>query len=239
MILVSNKPMRPNGRPKRPVVAGIVFGISATMVTFMGGLVLWAPSAAIGSDEERDAPMRHDIYIREEPNGTISFTDNPDRYDYWKKFIGQKSTSGSKFFNFKKNFLLWDYHIRSLGEENQVEPALIKAVVMVESAFNPRALSPKGARGLMQLMPETARLVGCRNMYDPLDNLAGGTRYLKQMLIRFGSRRLALAAYNAGPRAVSKYNGVPPYQETQQYVRRVESFYRQFALNDLSLGKRR
>ncbi|MCB1035234.1 MAG: lytic transglycosylase domain-containing protein, partial [Acidobacteria bacterium] len=98
---------------------------------------------------------------------------------------------------------------------------LVQAVVQVESGYNPNALSNKGAMGLMQLMPETARSLSVSDPYDPEENLRGGTLYLRQMLDRFGDLQMALAAYNAGPTAVERYQAVPPYPETRTYVRRV------------------
>ena len=110
-----------------------------------------------------------------------------------------------------------------------VDPALVRSIVEAESGFNPRATSPAGARGLMQLMPGTAQSLGVVDAYDPAENLRGGTRYLRGLLDRFGDVRLAVAAYNAGPAAVERFGGVPPFPETQAYVRRVLTRYRELS----------
>lgn len=116
--------------------------------------------------------------------------------------------------------------IRAAAQRHGIDPALVAAVIQVESGFNPRAVSPAGAKGLMQLMDVTAASLGVRDPFDPAQNLDGGARYLRQMLDRFaGDLRLALAAYNAGPLAVEWAGGVPDYPETRAYVSKVLATY--------------
>ncbi len=105
--------------------------------------------------------------------------------------------------------------------ERELDPELVRAVVQVESGYNPRALSAKGAMGLMQLMPDTARDFEVADPWDPEQNIRAGTAYLKRLLDRFDDLELALAAYNAGPEAVTQYSGVPPFEETRNYVHAV------------------
>ena len=119
-----------------------------------------------------------------------------------------------------------DSLIEKYSSKNGLDKDFVKALVKQESGFNPNATSKCGAMGLMQLMPSTAQGLGVSNAYDIEQNIAGGTKYLKSMIDRFnGDEKLALAAYNAGPNAVKKYGGIPPYQETQNYVKNVLSIY--------------
>jgi soluble lytic murein transglycosylase-like protein len=118
--------------------------------------------------------------------------------------------------------------IRQAAQANGLDPALVAAVARAESGFNPAAGSPAGAQGLMQLMPGTARGLGVTDPFDAAQSANGGAKYLRTQLDRFGDPALALAAYNAGPGAVTKYGGVPPYAETQTYVQRVLGYYEAF-----------
>jgi len=130
-----------------------------------------------------------------------------------------------------------DVGIREIASVYGLEPALIKAVISVESDFNPRAVSRKGARGLMQLMPLTASELGVERIHNPWENIEGGARYLRERLDRFGGDlTLALAAYNAGEAIVLRYGGIPPYPETRQFVAEVLARYRAFKAQGSSPG---
>lgn len=117
--------------------------------------------------------------------------------------------------------------VEHAAREHQVDPLLVDAIIRAESGYSPLAISPKGAAGLMQIMPATARQLGARDRFDPADNVRAGVRYLKALRDTFGDDRLALAAYNAGPAAVRRHRGVPPYQETIEYVGKVTNYYQQ------------
>ena len=126
---------------------------------------------------------------------------------------------------------MYNQAIETAAALHNVDAALVRAVIHAESAFNPYAVSPKGAQGLMQLMPATARMLGVSNSFSPESNIHGGTKYLAQLLKRFRNEAHAIAAYNAGEVPVTKYNGIPPYSETRAYVRRVLQLKKQYSVS--------
>lgn len=115
----------------------------------------------------------------------------------------------------------WEPIVAPIAAKYGIETKWVLRIIEAESGGNPNAVSPKGAIGLMQLMPATARALGVQNPFDPVQNIEGGVRYLRHLLDRFGDLRLALAAYNAGPGNVERYGGVPPFPETLRYLRRI------------------
>lgn len=120
--------------------------------------------------------------------------------------------------------------IRASAEVFTIDESLIRAIIHAESAYQPEALSPQGAQGLMQLMPATQKELQIEDVFDPVSNIEGGTRYLAGLMKEFDQNiELAAAAYNAGPGAVRKYGGIPPYKETREYVRRVKILYRRYS----------
>ncbi|HSA05570.1 MAG TPA: lytic transglycosylase domain-containing protein [Candidatus Gastranaerophilales bacterium] len=128
-----------------------------------------------------------------------------------------KTSSTDEKFNRKElNQLIEKY-----SRKNNLDKDLVSAVIKAESGFNPKAVSPAGAQGLMQLMPATAKGLGVEDPFDPEQNISGGTKYLSNLIHKYNSVELGLAAYNAGPGSVNKYGGIPPYAETQNYVRKI------------------
>jgi hypothetical protein len=129
----------------------------------------------------------------------------------------------------KKTEALWQPIILRAANRHQVDPALVKAMIMVESSYNPRAISRRGARGLMQLMPKTAEALGVGDSFDPEHNINAGVKYFRKLLNRFnGDVKLALAAYNAGSRKVRLYQGVPPFRATHSYIRKVLEYHQYY-----------
>nr|MBI1231938.1 transglycosylase SLT domain-containing protein [Cytophagales bacterium] len=153
----------------------------------------------------------------------IEFTSSGFTKTYLAKdYLSKSDTHHISLRPYKKQAKFNSY-IEIASKKHDVSKALIEAVIQVESAYNPNATSPKGAMGLMQLMPATARELGVSDAYNAEENIEGGVKYLRYLLNAYeGETRLALAAYNAGEGAVNKYQGIPPYKETQNYVRKIE-----------------
>lgn len=167
------------------------------------------------------------IYVFKEPDGSVRFSSKPPKGNVRAKvFTGSnakysviRGRRSSRSVLFKTKY---SSSIRKAALKNKLDESLIRAVIHAESAFRPHVVSKKGAQGLMQLMPGTARQWGVRNAFSPEENIAGGARHLAMLVKKYsGNERLALAAYNAGEQAVKRYNGVPPYRETQNYVQKV------------------
>ena len=170
-------------------------------------------------------PARADLYRFVAPDGTVHFTNVPTDERY-RSIVPRPlaQPSGSAFFNESG----YDRLIVAAARRHDVPAALVKAIIRAESNFNAGAVSRTGARGLMQLMPDTARALGVVNVFHPVENVNGGTLYPRAMLKRYGDLSRALAAYNAGPTAVDHYGGIPPYRETRDYVDKVLAYYRDY-----------
>jgi soluble lytic murein transglycosylase-like protein len=137
-----------------------------------------------------------------------------------------KPQKTSPKFAVKNEEILYASIVSKIANKHKIDPAIIMAIIMAESGYNPRAVSKKGAKGLMQLMPRTAKSLGVKNIFNPNDNINAGVRYFKKNLNRFnGDVKLALAAYNAGSGNVRKYRGIPPFRATKIYVKKVLEYY--------------
>lgn len=185
------------------------------------------------------------IYVYRDQDGVLNFTNIPshDRNQTLVEIKKYRSSSAPRAMPVSYNpdrklplrTMVPPAHVDDIvtraAENYQVDKALVHAMIHAESAFDPRAVSAKGASGLMQLMPGTAQRFGVRNVFDPAENVSGGVRYMRELLETFKfDMRLALAAYNAGENAVLRYGGIPPYRETESYVSKVmqlHALYRQ------------
>jgi soluble lytic murein transglycosylase-like protein len=187
-----------------------------------------------------------DIFRFQDEKGVIHFTNVPSNSnfqlffkEYEKNRPSPSSKGASKTLASKSaalnNLPLLAPHIDEASQQYGIDPKLIQAIIHVESNFDPQALSRKGAQGLMQLMPQTARDLQVSDAFSPKENIDGGTRYLRYLLDMYNQDMvLALAAYNAGPEKVNLFRGIPPYQETRTYVQKVTQVYNQLKSRLLS-----
>ncbi len=179
---------------------------------------------------------RAEVYVYEMPDGSRVITDHPINAKHSRvvrvapdvkgagKLAAQKNSPA-----FREDASTYDRLIRRYADEYGVDFALVKAIMTVESSFNPYAVSDKGARGLMQMMPSTAGRYGVRDIYNPVENVRAAVKHLKYLSDTFNNKSiLVIAAYNAGENAVKQHRGIPPYEETQNYVKKVLSYQRQY-----------
>ena|SRR5215831_7886252 len=183
--------------------------------------------AALASWSLPFSHLRAEVYQYIDATGTIALTNVPSDVRYRRIELDSSA----------RRLVLPERELAPViarhSQQQQLHPALIRAIIKAESNFDPHAISRRGAVGLMQLMPQTAVRLDVRDLYDPDDNVGGGTKYLRQLLDRFhGNLPLALAAYNAGENVVDRYQSLPPIDETRQYVRKVLRYYRTFLTRD-------
>ena len=165
---------------------------------------------AMAADQGHEYARRRLPYVRAQPNTALPACLLPDRIA-----LGMKARREVEAL------------VKQLAPQYAIDPHLVMAVISVESGFNARAVSPKNAQGLMQLIPETAERFGVQRVFHPAENIKGGLAYLRWLMAFFqGEVKLVLAAYNAGERAVERYNGIPPFEETRNYVERITSMYK-------------
>jgi soluble lytic murein transglycosylase len=165
-----------------------------------------------------------DIYVYVDHEGTLHFTNTPTSSQY-KVYMRETFAKPTTTYHDTS----YDDVISEAAKRHGLSSSLIKALIHVESFFNPRAVSKKGAIGLMQIMPGNLQALNISDPFDPWENIMGGASYLKSMLERFrGELPLALAAYNAGPTAVERYRDIPPYPETKAYVKKVMRYFRHY-----------
>jgi soluble lytic murein transglycosylase-like protein len=191
---------------------------SLRLAIFLAGILaigLTVPAVSLG-----------DIYKFVDKDGVIHFSNVPTTQGKWVLIIKEQRVQ----FNLGQNFEKYEPEIWKASQRYSVDYNLVRAIIKAESNFNPKAVSRAGAKGLMQLMPETASILQVNDSFHPEENIDGGVRYLRYLLNIYNDNlQLALAAYNAGEKAVFKYRGIPPYQETQTYVQRVLGYYQKYS----------
>lgn len=198
----------------------ILKGLSALVLVILIGITTLTP-----------ADLFAEIYSYVDEDGVMHFSNVPSspRYRLCSNEIPRYSSFGFSNYSGGRNANAYDAIIREACRNYGTSFELVKAVIHVESGFNPNAVSRAGALGLMQIMPYNLNDFGVLDPFDPRDNVMGGTRYLKQLMEKYNSDlTLSLAAYNAGPGAVDKYRDIPPFPETEDYVQRVLKYYHHY-----------
>ncbi len=183
-------------------------------------LLVFVPSLAVS-----------DIYVRTHKDGHREFTNRPSGPGWIFYMTESGRQPVVRFVKKAGKPKSLDEIITEISDKFDIEAGLVKAIIRAESNCDPKAISSKGAQGLMQLMPGTARELNVTRPFDPRENIIGGVKYIKGLLASYGDLRLALAAYNAGPGNVEKYAGIPPYRETINYVKKVIRYYKSFKKN--------
>jgi hypothetical protein len=169
--------------------------------------------------------VRAQVYTRTNANGVVEATNVPDSTGFRLTYPGKGTLIHSRGFQRSRAYWsMYDHHVEAAARLHQLSPDLVRSVMSAESEFDQWAVSSKGAQGLMQLMPATARRFGVTDPFDARQNIFGGTQYLRVLMDQFGGDvSLVLAAYNAGEGAVLRYGGIPPYRETRGYVQKVQA----------------
>jgi hypothetical protein len=168
-----------------------------------------------------------EIYVRVHQDGKKEFTNRPAGPG-WMLYMTDSGVEPLIKFSERGKPRDIEAIIADISSQFAIDRHLVKAIIKAESNYNPNAVSPKGAKGLMQLMPSTAKQLKVQRPFDPEENIVGGVKYIKGMLASYGNLDTALAAYNAGPAAVKKYAGIPPYRETVEYVKKVLGLYKRY-----------
>lgn len=224
---------------RRVALEGVEGTVQTTARQIQTGRWNYSENVATSPGSAADRVQRGAVYRVVKPDGSIEYTNvNPGEgtgravtmlFTYIATCVACNLHSTIDWSRVRLNLTAYADAIRTASAESGVDEAFLRAVIHAESAFNPNALSLKGAQGLMQLMPGTASDMGVLDAFDAGQNIRGGARYLAQLLHTFGgNEQLAAAAYNAGPGAVQRYKGVPPYAETQVYVKRVGELRRRY-----------
>lgn len=174
--------------------------------------------------------LHADIYKYVDADGVVHFTNTPCNVDC-DLYLREAPAARPSYDPSGGVSSLWmDEYVDRFSRAHRLSPALVKAIIRAESNGERYAVSPKGAQGMMQLMPFTARELNVSDPFDPVENIEGGVKYLKELLGTFSGNLVhAVAAYNAGPAAVKRYRGIPPYKETRLYVKRVMDYYEQYS----------